>query len=329
MTLRAQIAEMRRSAWHLAFVAGLLFAGACAPTPHTDALRLSTTDGLPRSAELDAVPFHAQTEFHCGPAALTTVLEDYGLDLDTEDLAKAVFTPGREGSLQADMVTAARRNGVMTVPVRSLRAAFQQIDAGRPVLVLQNLALEIAPQWHYAVLVGYDIDAGIVVLRSGTERRRVTEMETFEHTWRRSGNWGFVVVHPANPPPDFASMTDWLAEGAGLERAGHDGQALQAYRTAVRAWPDAWQPWFALGNSRFARGELASAEANLREAVKRSPDNWMPLNNLAYVVLQAGRPDEALPLAQKAVELAGVDAAEAEATLAEVEEALSFAAKTT
>jgi hypothetical protein len=30
-----------------------------------------------------------------------------------------------------------------------------QLEAGRPVLVLQNLALKLWPQWHYAVVVGY------------------------------------------------------------------------------------------------------------------------------------------------------------------------------
>jgi hypothetical protein len=50
-------------------------------------------------------------------------------------------------------------------------ALAAELAAGRPVLVLQNLGLERAPVWHYAVVDG--IDQGDVILRSGTQQRRV------------------------------------------------------------------------------------------------------------------------------------------------------------
>ncbi|NMM43764.1 PA2778 family cysteine peptidase [Rhodospirillaceae bacterium KN72] len=314
----------------LSLTACLLAAAACtATTPATDALRRDGLgDGTPRRAELTEVPFHAQTDYHCGPAALATVLQDAGIAATPDGIADAVFTPGRKGSLQTDMQTGARRQGAMTLPVHSIAEALRQVDQGRPVLVLQNLALEMAPQWHYAVLVGYDLDDGTVVLRSGQDKRRITDMGTFEHTWRRSGFWGFVLADPSAPPPAFATVSDWIGEAAGLERASRPERAEAAYRTALKTWPDAWQPWVAFANLRFQEGNLDSAEANLREARNRAPDNWIVLNNLAYTLLKNGKPRAALPIAEKAVAMADATQAEhavadARATLQEIKDTLT------
>jgi len=67
--------------------------------------------------------------------------------------------------------------------------------------VLQNLALDWVPMWHYAVVVGYDLAADEIVLRSGRTKRQVMAMPTFERTWKRSRFWAMVTVprnHPGN-----------------------------------------------------------------------------------------------------------------------------------
>ena len=44
---------------------------------------------------------------------------------------------------------------------------LQEVAAGHPVIVLQNLGLEWIPVWHYSVVIGYDLSRGQLVLRSG------------------------------------------------------------------------------------------------------------------------------------------------------------------
>jgi tetratricopeptide (TPR) repeat protein len=63
-----------------------------------------------------------------------------------------------------------------------------------------------------------------------------------------------------------------------------------------------------LGDVEAKEGDLRAALENYRKVVDRDPGNSRALNNLAYVlVTYANQPDEALKLAQKAVELAPQD----------------------
>ena len=56
-------------------------------------------ENLPASHELTAVPFFAQEEYQCGPAALATAISWSGLPVRPEDLVEQAYTPSRQGSL--------------------------------------------------------------------------------------------------------------------------------------------------------------------------------------------------------------------------------------
>ena len=155
----------RRPASSLA-LALLLLLCACA-APQTTQL-LEDRGNRPPSVELSEVPFFPQEQYYCGPAALATVLAWSGLDVTQDDMVSQVYTPGRQGTLSSDVVAAARRNGRLAVPVDNLADLLAELDAGHPVLVFQNLSLDWYPQWHFAVAVGYDLDSGDLILRSGT-----------------------------------------------------------------------------------------------------------------------------------------------------------------
>lgn len=301
-----------------AFLLACLALSACAGTPVSDSLVASNAGGLPREAELSETPFFAQTEFYCGPASLAAALNATGMSTTPDEVAGQVFTPGREGTLQADVITATRRHGRLAVPVGGMADAFAEVAAGHPVLLLQNLGLEMAPRWHYALLVGYDLDAEEAILRSGTTRRLVMDIETLEHTWRRAEFWGLAVTPPEGPVPPTARPSDWLAEAAGLERAGMTAAAKTAYLTATRAWPGRSAAWLALGNLRYGEGDLEGAEAALRQAVKADGEDAAALNNLAYVLMKRGALAEAEKTAERAVALGGPNKPAAEETLAEI-----------
>ncbi len=303
----------------LAGIAALVMLSGCAATPMTDQLTASPPPGVALSAELVDVPFFAQTQYFCGPAAMATVLNTTGLTTTPDDLAESVYTPGREGTLQTEILTGSRRQGRLALPVRSLRDAFVNVSDGRPVLILQNLALELVPQWHYAVLVGYDLATQTVTLRSGTTRRHVTQMATLEHTWRRAGYWGVVMAKPDGPVPQNTLISDWLHEAYGLERAGREPAALTAFATAAQQWPDAATPLISSANILIGKNRLQDATTDLQEAVRRQPDNTVALNNLAHVLMLRGQLQKAEAYARKAVEYGGDTQDTATETLAAIQ----------
>ena len=81
--------------------------GGCATAP-PEARPESTASPI---AELVRVPFFPQRDYECGPAALAEVLTFSGVDRVPDDLVAAVYLPERQGSLQPEMIAAARKNG--------------------------------------------------------------------------------------------------------------------------------------------------------------------------------------------------------------------------
>lgn len=277
--------------------------------------------GLPAQAEVASVPFHPQTENHCGPAALATVLGWSGVAVGPEDVAGQVLTPGRAGSLGHDLVAAARRADRLAVPVHGLEPLLAEVAAGHPVLVLQNLGLDWYPQWHYAVAIGYDLEAGSLTLRSGEEAAQVMPLATFARTWQRAGQWALVVL-PPDALPATADATSVLQAAASLEQTGRHEAAVAAYAAALGRWPDSLAALIGLGNARYAAGQLAGAEAAFRTAVSFHPEEAAAWNNLAHVLAEKGDLGEALAAARRAVALGGNDTAVYRTTLEEIGEAI-------
>jgi hypothetical protein len=294
----------------------ILWALAGCATPQTDRL-LDAPAALPPRAEVAGVPFFAQEEYYCGPAALAMVLSWSGLPVTQDEVAAQVYTPGREGTLQSDVVAAARRNGRLAVPVARLADLTAELAAGHPVVVFQNLGFGWFPVWHYAVAVGYDLDSGDLVLRSGLDSRRVMPLGTFERTWARAGHWGLVVLPPGELPVAADQLTV-LRAATGLEQAGSFDAAAATYAAMAERWPDSLEAWIGLGNAAYGAGNLDEAENAFRTAVERHPDAAAAWNNLAHILGEKGRRAEAIAAAQRAVRLGGPDAMTYRATLREV-----------
>ncbi len=294
---------------------GLMALSACS-APQTTRLLADRAD-RPSGVELSEVPFFPQEEYYCGPAALATVLAWSGLEVTQDDMVPQVYTPGRQGTLRSDVIAAARRNGRLAVPVNDLAGLLAELDAGHPVLVFQNLALDWYPQWHFAVAIGYDLESGDLILRSGTEHRRITRLSTFEHTWRRGEYWALVVL-PPDTLPATASQLEVLQAASGLEQAVRFGDAMAAYQAVLDRWPDSLGAMMGLGNTRYALGDRDGARRAFTEAVDRHPDAAPAWNNLAVVLAELGRPSDALDAARQAVRLGGPSARTYRETLAEI-----------
>lgn len=296
----------------------LLALSGCASTPQTRALLADPPADIPARVELERVPFFAQERYQCGPAALAMVLADRGEAVTPEALVDEVYVPGREGTLRTEIRAAVRARGLVSYPLAAdLDALLHEIAAGRPVLVMQNLGLDWLPQWHFAVAVGYDLDERTLVLRSGTQRRRVTPLATFERTWARAGHWAQVVVPPTEPPATAGALA-WLAAANELEQTGGVQAALPGYRSATGRWPGSAAAWMLRGNGAYAVDAFDESRRAFTRAVGLAPDNAGGWNNLAYSLARTGCGEAATKAAQCAVRLAPDDP-EPKDTLREIE----------
>ena len=277
-----------------------------AEPPQSAALATAPPPGLPARVELRDVPFFAPTPYHCGPAALATALVHAGLPTTPEALAEAVFLPAREGALQTEMLAAARRGGALAVPLRpQLQSLLEELAAGNPVLVLLNLSFAFMPRWHYAVVVGYDLAARELVLRSGTTERLTMGFAVFERTWARGAHWAFVALAPGRLPVT-ATEVDAVQAAIGFERAATPAQSLRAYDSLVARWPDNALAGLGQGNARFATGDLrAAAQAFERVALRH--DSAAAWHNLALTRQRLGQLDAARIAAGRAVARARTD----------------------
>ena len=286
----------------LALVLMALLASGCAI--QTPALLAQTPAGLPGRVELADTPFFPDDSHFCGPAALATALSAAGLPTQPEDLVGRIFLPGRAGSLQIEMLAGARRSGaVATLIPGTLEALLRELAAGNPVVVLQNLGLSWAPSWHYAVAVGYDLDAGTMLLRSGPMQRQALALRTFEHTWQRGGHWAFVTLPPGTLAAT-ASEAEATSALVAFERSAPPAASATAYRAGLQRWPHSYTLEMGLGNASHAAGDLPGAEAAFGRAAD-THDQAAAHNNRARVLLELDRPAAARQAAQRGLAVAG------------------------
>jgi tetratricopeptide (TPR) repeat protein len=290
-----------------------LLLGACVGAPPRPAA-LATGPAL----ELAATPFFPQRDHQCGPAALAMVAAAYGIAITPDELTPRLVIPARAGSLQIELEAQARALGLLA---HRLEGGFEglvgELAAGHPVIVLQNNGLSWLPVWHYAVAIGYDPAADVVVLRSGVTAHHVLGRATFERTWARAARWGLVALPPGDVPARASDAT-YALSAAAFEGQASRPAARAAWDAAVQRWPEAWAPAFALGNLDYADGDYAAASRRFARAVALDPRQGAAWNNLAGAYLAAGRWDEAEAAAREAVRLGGPQLTQFEATLREV-----------
>ncbi|PUE57570.1 hypothetical protein B9Z36_06490 [Limnohabitans sp. Rim8] len=283
----------------------------CASVPLSNGFAHSSQ--LARQVELQDVAFYPQTQDQCGPAALATVLHHAGIERTLQQLEADVYVPQRQGSLPLEMLGGARRAGVLPYLLKTEpQALLQEVAAGHPVVVLQNLRWDWLPLWHYAVVVGYDQTAGTVVLRSGDEKRLLMSMADFESSWAKANRWAFVAL-PPDQLPATASAAEFVEAAITLERVA-PSQAVRAYQVALQAWPDNLEARLALGNSHYKQGNLQAAQAQYAQATvdhPNAPDAW---NNLAQVLYETRQLAQARAAIVNAVALGGARAERYKAT---------------
>ena len=263
--------------------AAILLLSACAaPDPF-----IGPSPDLPRKAVVAGVPLIQQADYFCGPTSLAMVLQWSGHDVTQAEIARQSFTPGAKGTYLADMLGAARRQGQIAVTLNKFADVLTEVEAGHPVIVFQNLGLEIAPLWHYGVVTGYDLNADVVTLHSGERDVMRMELSDFLRSWDMGERWAMVLL-PPDQLPKVAGEVAVLKAAAALERVDRLDAAETAYRTGATRWGENWLWPFGLGNTLYAQGDLAGARDAFAEALRRDPRAEPARNNLSEVERELG-----------------------------------------
>ncbi len=284
-------------------VCAALWLTGCA-TPQVERLSQQWPDDLPQQAQINNVPFFPQDDHACGPAALAMVLHSAGLAVEPQQLTPQVYIPGRQGTLQTELLVASRRHGLPAYVLQpSVAAVLREVAAGNPVLVFQNLGLSELPLWHYAVVIGYDRSREQLVLHSGRSAQLEMPLSTFERTWARAGHWAMVALPVAQVPA--TAQSDGYAQAiAALERL-QPAPARTAYAAALHRWPTHRALLLGAGNAAYAMGDLAAAASAYTQAVQIHPDFADAWNNLAQVQLEQGAWEAAAASVARAIALGG------------------------
>lgn len=248
---------------------------------------------FPNRVVLESVPFHAQNAYQCGPASLAMVLNHRHISATPDGLKDRVYLPERNGTLQVEMVSAARERDLLVYPLeRKLTAILSELNAGNPVLVMQNLAFDWYPQWHYAVVIGYDLAAEEMIVHSGLNAAQREPFGVFMRTWDRADRWARVMLPPGELPAT-ANPLSYLQAASDLEQTGRLDSALRSYQKAATQWPDQPAARLGLGNTSWAMNDRQTALDHFQRLVNDFPDFQPGWNNLAIGLETLGCADQA------------------------------------
>ena len=135
----------------------------------------------------------------------------------------------------------------------------------------------------------------------------------FQRSWERAGRWAFVALPPQKLPAT-AREDDYVAAAADLERVAPPAAAV-AYGTALTRWPGNLVARIGLGNIAYGAQRLDDAQREYRRATVDHPQSGDAWNNLAQVLHESGRDDDARDAARRAIAIGGERAPAYRATL--------------
>lgn len=302
-------------------VCGFLFLAVLSgcSTLEIDELR-KTPDFVTYKPSQLSVPFYAQDEFQCGPAALAMLLNWADVVVSPQQLEPLVYVPEKQGSFTTEIVAASRQFDRLPYVIEPrMLALIEELSAGNPVLVFQNLGLDWFPQWHFAVVTGFDLSNNQITLNSGTIQAHKMTLDKFERTWQRAQKWAMVVMKEGQLPAT-ANPLNLIKAVTYFEQRQKLGFAHSFYRSAVKRWPESVVVLMAVANSAYQLKDLDSAR-NYYEKALLIESNYAPAhNNLAMVLMEQGDLEKARQHAQQAVNLGGKRTASYRQTLREIQQ---------
>jgi tetratricopeptide (TPR) repeat protein len=114
-----------------------------------------------------------------------------------------------------------------------------------------------------------------------------------------------MVAVPPDRVPVTASEARYAEAVVALEKSGQVENAHTAYNALLKRWPSNLAGQMGRGNTAYALKDIADAESAFRQATRDHPDAAAAFNNLAQVLAERGKLEDALAAAEHAVSLGG------------------------
>lgn len=258
----------------------LIFCGCASTTKQTDALDNGTVRSNFKPSVQNKAPFIEQTAGHCGPATLTMAIQSAGQPADLNQITSQVYNEKSKGSLQTDIISAARRQGLMAVTISGYESLLGELQAGHNVIIFENLGIGWLPQWHYALVTGYNYDKKTLTMHSGPKANEEVDMAEFELSWKLTDYWGLVILKPTDLSAT-ATEIQHLEAAAAFEQINKIDEAKQAYLAILRKWPQSFIAHIGLGNVFYNLKDYKAAVSYLEKAAQLNPDSTAAQSNLA------------------------------------------------
>jgi hypothetical protein len=245
---------------------------------------------------IEDVPMQKWDILSCGAGALSSVLQHYGDPTSMQEW-QAKLPKTRGGVMSIDMVLAAREKGFdARVVTGDASMVGAEVRDGHPVILM--LQVIQAPGkgydfYHYVVVDGYDPERNLYRTQFGDGKTRWARIERLEPAWKPT-RYATILIRRAD------RNAGALRTAVQLEQEGKFGLAAQTYREILQSDPRSVLAWTNLGNAEVQLGRPGAAEEAFRKALDIDPDAADTLNNLAWLLFEQKRLDEAEPLARRA-----------------------------
>ena len=238
----------------------------------------------------------------CGAGSLSTVLQHYG-DTTTMEQWDTSLPKTRGGVMTIDMLIAARQKGYEAKLVTGDRASIEnELTAGRPVILMLKVVDAVGRHYdffHYVVADGIDREHSLIRTQFGDGKERWVSFERLDKAWSGGGH-AAILIHPRTEDESLRAAVSLESEGKFAEAATQYRELLDHYKGTPLIWTN-------LGNAQMQLEQKADAESSFHKALELEPSFRDALNNLAWLLYQEKRYDEAESFARKAVAQNGPD----------------------
>ncbi len=213
----------------------------------------------------------------------------------------------RGGVMTVDLLLAARQKGFDAQLVTGTPAVVtDELRNGRPVILMLQVVDYPGQHYdffHYIVADGVDSERGLIRTQWGDREARWVSLARLEKPWSGGGH-AAILIHPRTGNDE---VREALRTAIALEDDGQYAEAAARYREILAAHPDSSVAWTDLGNAEVKLGDRAGAEEAFRKALAIDANSRDALNNLAWLLYQQKRLDEAEAFARQAVAQTGPD----------------------
>lgn len=282
------------------------------------------------AAVIQEVPVRTWGDNQCGSGALSAVLNRYG-DPITEKELDARFKKGRNGGVVSlDLLLEARSRGFdAELLPGSAELVKRSVAEQKPVVLMLrvvDMPRKSRDLFHYIVIDGIDRERDLLRMQFGRGKPRWAPLRAIERAWGATG-YATLLVHGRSDRR--TSDDELLRRAVALQESGKPRAAITIYEQLLATRSDALL-FTNLGNARREAGDVDGAEEAYRRALASEPRNRDSLNNLAWLLFEQSKLDEAAALIRQAVTLNGPDHDLVLDTAAEIEAALGncFVAET-